>query len=305
MPVPDFQSITLPLLQLLKDGAAHRLSDVTEQIADQFQLTEAERSELLPSGQRRLLNRVAWARTYMGKAGLLEGVGRGSMRITPRGQELLAEHPSRIDIRLLSRYPEFVTFRERSTSTPASVEEPQGEPTVLSSETPEELIDKAHRQLQAALADELLVRIKAQSPRFFEKLVLELLVAMGYGGTLQDAAQVVGQSGDGGIDGVIKEDKLGLDMIYVQAKRWDNTVGRPVVQGFAGSLDGYRARKGVFITTGTFSKDAREYVERIDKRIVLIDGPTLARLLIEHNVGVTVASAYQIKRVDSDYFSEE
>jgi restriction system protein len=220
------------------------------------------------------------------------------MRITERGRALLADNPPRIDIRLLSRYPEFVAFRERSTPTEAPVEATQLEQAVAV-ETPEELIENAHRQLQAALADELLTRIKAQSPRFFEKLVLELLVAMGYGGSLQDAAQVVGQSGDAGIDGVIKEDKLGLDMIYVQAKRWDATVGRPEIQGFAGSLDGYRARKGVFITTAAFSKEAQGYVERIDKRIVLIDGPSLARLLIEHNVGVTVASAYQIKRIEA------
>ncbi len=305
MPVPDFQSITLPLLQLLRNGDTQRLSDLTERLADQFQLTESERSELLPSGQRRLLNRVAWARTYMAKAGLLEGVERGSMRITDRGRALLAEHPPRIDMRLLSRYPGFVAFRERSAAGEAPAGVPQTEGPGLVSATPEDLIEQAHRQLQAALADELLNRIKAQSSRFFEKLVLELLVAMGYGGSLQDAAQVVGQSGDGGIDGVIKEDKLGLDMIYVQAKKWDSTVGRPEVQGFAGSLDGFRARKGVFITTAAFSKEAQGYVERIDKRIVLIDGPSLARLLIEHNVGVTVASAYQIKRMDSDYFNEE
>jgi restriction system protein len=305
VPVPDFQSIMLPLLRLLQDGQPHRLADVTERIAEQFQLTEPERGELLPSGQRRLLNRVAWARTYMAKAGLLESVGRGSMRLTERGRAVLADNPPRIDIRLLSRYPEFVAFRERSAPSDAPDGPPPPEPGAGGAQTPEELIEAAHRQLQATLADELLARIKAQSPRFFERLVLELLVAMGYGGTLQDAAQVVGRSGDAGIDGVIKEDRLGLDMIYVQAKKWDSTVGRPEVQGFAGSLDGYRARKGVFITTAAFSSEAQAYVERIDKRIVLVDGPSLARLLIEHNVGVTVAATYALKRVDSDYFNEE
>jgi restriction system protein len=305
MAVPDFQSIMLPLLQALQDGQTHRYADVAEHLAGQFQLTESERVELLPSGQRRFLNRVAWARTYLAKAGLLESSGRGSIQITDAGRSLLAERPQRIDIRLLSRYPDFVAFRERTAqpvrknggSTP---EEGGG-----STETPQELIERASRQLQATLAEELLATIKAQSPGFFEKLVLQLLVRMGYGGSLEDAGRVVGQTGDGGIDGVIKEDKLGLDMIYIQAKKWDSTVGRPVVQGFAGSLDGYQARKGVFITTGTFSRDAQDYVDRIDKRIVLIDGPMLAQLLIEHDVGVTVTSSLQIKRLDSDYFSEE
>jgi restriction system protein len=305
MAVPDFQSIMLPLLQALQDGQTHRYADVAEQLADHFQLTESERLELLPSGaQRRFLNRVGWARTYLAKAALLAGVERGSIQITNAGRSLLAEHPQRIDIRFLNRYPEFVAFRERTVQPPPK-NGPGTDDGGVSSETPQELIERAHRQLQATLAEELLATIKTQSPGFFEKLVLQLLLAMGYGGTLQDAAQVVGQTGDGGIDGVIKEDKLGLDMIYVQAKRWDNVVGRPVVQGFAGSLDGYRARKGVFITTGNFSRDAHDYVDRIDKRIVLIDGPMLARLLIDHNVGVTVASSYQIKRVDSDYFGEE
>ncbi len=279
-----------------------RMADLTDQIGDQFQLNDGKRIEPHPSGQPRLANRVAWARTYMGRAGLLESVSRGSVRITERGRALLAEGPPRIDSRLLGRYPEFVAFRDRSTPAADSSSADQ---VAASSETPDETIERADRQLRAALADELLARVKRASPRFFERLVLDLLVAMGYGGTLQDAAQVVGQSGDGGIDGVIKEDKLGLDMIYIQAERWEGTVGRPVVQGFAGSLDGYRARKGVLITTGTFSKDARDYVDRIEKRLVLIDGPALANMLIEHNVGVAVAAAYQIKRIDSDYFNEE
>jgi restriction system protein len=219
----------------------------------------------------------------------METVSRGSVRITQRGKALLGEGPIRIDNRSLGRYREFVAFRDR---TAPAVDVPADHVTA-STETPDETIERAALQLRAALADELLARVKSASPPFFERLVLDLLVAMGYGGTLQDAARVIGQSGDGGIDGVIKEDKLGLDMIYVQAKRWEGTVGRPVVQGFAGSLDGFRARKGVLITTGTFSKDARDYVDRIEKRLVLIDGPALSLMLIEHNVGVAVAASYQ------------
>ena len=301
MTVPDFQTIMLPLLQAVGDRQIHRVADLIDRLADEFRLTEAERAERLPSGRTpRFTNRVAWARTYLGKAGLLEAPARGAVRITERGSQLLAERPARIDLRFLTRYPEIVAFRQRSDPGGAVIVDD----APVSAETPDEAIARAHTQLQAVLADEVLTRIKALSPQFFEKLVLELLVAMGYGGTIQDAAHVVGQSGDGGIDGVIKEDKLGLDMIYVQAKRWDNTVGRPTVQAFAGSLQGYRATKGVLITTATFSTEARDYVERIGTRIVLIDGPTLARLMIEHNVGVAVASNYQIKRIDSDYFSE-
>jgi restriction system protein len=220
MAIPDYQSIMLPLLKLLNDDQAHRTVDLINQVGDEFQLSNGERLERLPSGQPRLANRVGWARTYMARAGLMETVARGSVRITERGRAVLAEGPVRIDNRFLSRYPEFVAFRDR---TPA-VDVP-ADPITASSETPDETIERADRQLRAALADELLARIKSASPRFFERLVLDLLVAMGYGGTLQDAAQVVGQSGDGGIDGVIKEDKLGLDMIYIQAKRWEEPSG--------------------------------------------------------------------------------
>src|SRR5438105_9265815 len=303
MTVPDFQTIMLPLLLQLSDGKPHRLSDLVDQIADTFGLTPDDRRERLPSGQARLLNRVAWARTYLGKACLLETAGRGSVRITDRGKDLLAEKPARVDMRLLNRYPEYRAFREQSGASQADQDSTSDEPS--QTETPEEMIERAHRQLGKSMADDVLTLIKSRSPRFFEKLVLDVLVAMGYGGTLEDAARVLGQTGDGGVDGVIKEDRLGLDVIYVQAKRWDGTVGRPEVQGFAGSLEGYRARKGVFITTGSFSSDARNYVDRIDKRIVLIDGSMLAGLMLQYNVGVSVAASYDVKRIDSDYFSDE
>ncbi len=303
MTIPDFQSIMLPLLRAVADGQPQRSSELRGELEDSLGLIEADRRERLPSGrQERFVNRVAWARTYLAKAGLLENTVRGYVRITDRGRALLSENPTRVDMRVLNRYSEFVAFRARSAEAAA------GDSTTTqdasATETPEEAIERAHRQHVAALADDVLLRVKALTPGAFEKLVVELLLAMGYGGTMQDAGQVVGRSGDGGIDGVIKEDKLGLDMMYVQAKKWDATVGRPVVQGFAGSLQGFRARKGVFITTAAFSAEAREYVERIETRVVLIDGTMLARLMIEHNVGVTAAATNQVKRVDSDYFAE-
>jgi restriction system protein len=300
--IPDYQTIMLPLLKLLADGHVHALSTLADQIAQQFSLTLEDRNRLLPSGVSRTFDsRVGWAATYMSKAGLFERPRRSHLQITGRGKELLSQNPARVDNDVLSRYPEFLAFKQRSSpKLPPPLEQ-----EAITEGSPRETIDQAYLQLQAALADDLLARIKALPPHFFEKLVIDLLVEMGYGGTIQDAAQVVGQSGDGGIDGVIKEDKLGLDTIYVQAKRWDNTVGRPVVQGFAGSLVGKQASKGVFITTATFSADARAYVEHLPVRIVLIDGPTLAGYMIEHNVGVSIAETYQIKRVDSDYFIEE
>jgi restriction system protein len=291
----------LPLLRAVADGQPHRSSELRETLERSMGLTDADRRERLPSGrQQRFVNRVAWARTYLAKAGLVE-IPRGTVRITERGRVLLNKNPTRVDMRLLNRYPEFVSFRARAAVTlPSDPTTPDGSGT----ETPEEAIERAHHQHLTALADDLLLRVKALSPSTFERLVVELRLTMGHGGTMEDAGQVVGRSGDGGLDGVIKEDKLGLDMIYVQAKKWDATVGRPAVQGFAGSLQGYRATKGVFITTAAFSSDAREYVERIETRVVLIDGTMLARLMIEHNVGVTATATHQIKRVDSDYFAD-
>lgn len=306
MTIPDYQSLMLPLLQAIADEQPHRLADLIEQLADQCELSQRERSELLPSGKGLLFaNRVGWARTYLGKAGLLENPARGYVRLTERGTSLLAEQPNSVDNHLLMRYAEFVAFRDRTEHDRSTTGTATGAADSTQSDTPEEAIGRAYRQLQAALVDDLLSRIKSVSPAFFERLVVDVLLAMGYGGPINDAGQVLGQSGDGGVDGVIKkEDKLGLEMIYVQAKRWENTVGRPVVQAFAGSLQGYRASKGVLITTSTFSTEARDYIERIATRIVLVDGPTLARLMIDHNVGVAISNSYSIKRMDSDYFTE-
>ena len=304
MTIPDYQSLMLPLLSLLADKQEHAVRSAAEQLSDQFGLTPQERVELLPSGRQTvILNRVSWARTYMAKAGLVESSGRGRMRITPRGLDVLSTHPQRIDVQLLTNFPEFVAFRTRETASspaPSHVHE-DGE---NNGHSPEEIFESSYLQLRASLAAELLNRIGNAPSDFFERLVVDLLVAMGYGGSHGDVVQAFGRSGDDGIDGIIKEDRLGLDFVYVQAKRWANVVGRPVVQGFAGSLEGQRARKGVFITTSTFSKEAHDYVTRIEKRIVLIDGEELASLMIDYGVGVADVATYRIKRVDLDYFSE-
>lgn len=299
MPIPDYQSLMLPLLRRLVDGEAHNLRDLITQLAEEFALTAEERKELLPSGQQSVFdNRVSWARTYMKKAGLLESPRRGWIRITPRGRAVLKEEPEHIDVGLLERFEEFRAFRAQSkTATP---KEPGGD-----EQSPEETLARAYEAQKQNILVELLDQVKSASPAFFERLVVELLVRMGYGGSFQEAARAIGRSGDEGIDGIIKEDRLGLDAIYVQAKRWEQAVGRPEIQRFAGALQGHRARKGVFLTTATFSKDAIEYVQRIDSKIVLIDGKQLAELMFEYDVGVSTVGTYPVKKVDSDFFLED
>jgi len=294
MAIPDFQSIMLPLLNFARDQQDHSLREAIEALAETFGLSEEERKELLPSGlQTAFDNRVSWARTYLKKAGLFETPKRGSFRITPRGLEVLKQKPVKIDIAFLEQFPEFIDFQSRRKGGQAT-----------GKETPEESLEAAYQKVRHDLAAELLQTIKSGSPTFFERLVVDVLVKMGYGGTRQDAGKAVGRSGDDGIDGIIKEDRLGLDIIYIQAKRWENVVGRPEVQKFAGALQGHRAKKGIFITTSSFSKDAEDYVSRIDSKIVLIDGAMLAHLMIDHNVGVSPVAAYEIKKIDSDYFTE-
>lgn len=292
----------LPLLRLAAERGELSMSEANRLLAAMFNLTESDLAELVPSGnQTRFLNRVSWVRTYLKKAGLLDSPRRSYISITESGRAALAKGPDKIDVKFLRQYPEFREF-----NTPVGTrQERVSADNAEDQQTPEELIDSNVRALQSALADELLDRIKSASSRFFENLVIELLLKMGYGGSRQDAGQVVGKSGDGGIDGVIKEDKLGLDVIYVQAKRWEGTVSRPEIQKFAGSLEGVRARKGIFITTSGFTRDATAYVENIDKKIVLIDGQTLAFLMIEHDVAVSRVASYDIKKVDSDYFQDE
>jgi restriction system protein len=302
MAIPDYQTIMLPLLKFSGDQQEHSLREAIDQLAQKFGLTEIERRELLPSGLQEVFNnRVAWARTYMGKAGLLESTRRGYFKITGRGVTVLKQNPDRIDVKFLEQFEEFRQFRAlRHTKT--EEEEVEGE---IHERTPEEALESAYKQLRDNLANELLQQIKSCSPGLFEKIVVELLVKMGYGGSRQDAGRAIGKSGDEGIDGIIKEDRLGLDIIYIQAKRWENTVGRPEVQKFAGALQGQRARKGIMITTSNFSKEALDYASRIDSKIVLIDGEQLAQLMIDHSLGVSPMAAYEIKKIDTDYFTEE
>jgi restriction system protein len=304
MPIPDYQSLYRPLLELAADGQEHVFKDAVEHLAQRFKLTPEERELLIPSrGQRLLENRVGWGRTYLVKAGLLEAPRRGVFRITDRGRQAVAAAQP-INNRFLRQFPEFIEFLAPKEDE-ALEAMPEAEQAEATETTPEELIESGYQQLHRALASELRERVRSCSPAFFERLVVELLVAMGYGGSLGDAGRAIGKSGDEGVDGIIKEDRLGLDVIYVQAKRWQNTVGRPDIQQFAGALQGQRARKGVFITTSAFSAEARDFVARIDPRIVLVDGEELARLMIAHGVGVTTATTYELKRVDSDYFVEE
>lgn len=301
MPVPDYQTLMLPLLEIARDGKEHSLREAIELIAVKFNLAEAERKQLLPSGHQAVLdNRVGWARTYLKKAGLLESPKRGLFAITDRGRKVLAEKPSSINVAFLDKFPGFKEFK--TSHQESTIEDPT--PRLLDTETPEESLEAAYQKLNVTLASELLQTIKSCSSSFFERLVVDVLVAMGYGGSRADAGKAIGKSGDEGIDGIIKEDRLGLDIIYIQAKRWEGPVGRPEVQKFAGALQGHRARKGVLITTSGYTKEAWDFVSRIETKIVLIDGATLTRLMIDHNVGVAAIAAYQVKRVDTDYFQE-
>lgn len=306
MQIPDYESLMLPLLRVMSDGEPRSLKQLRELLADEMGLDTEATSELLPSGSMPVwASRVGWAKTYLKQAGLLEPVSRGVVRITRRGQELVREGHSHIDSTMLRRYPEFEAFRTRrrdSDDTDGSAQSPDSE---AQSGTPTEILERAYEQMRDALAEELLDQVRSASPAFFERLVVELLLKMGYGGSRREAGKALGRSGDEGIDGTIYEDRLGLDIVYIQAKRWEGTVGRPEVQKFVGALHGQRARKGVFITTGRFSNDARAYVGHIDPKVVLIDGDELSSLMLDFNVGVTSVATYEIKRVDSDYFVEE
>lgn len=301
MPIPDYQTIMLPLLRFAADKQEHSLREAVEILANQFSLTEVERQELLPSGtEGRFYNRVSWARTYLKKAELLSYPRRGFFAITSRGNQLLSSKPQDINAKFLERYDEFVQFIEvKKDNTVDNI----GEITIA--ETPEEILEAAHQKIQENLAKEILEAIKKCSPYFFESLVIDLLVSMGYGGSRKEAGQALKQSRDEGIDGIIKEDRLGLDIIYIQAKRWENNVSRPEIQKFAGALLGQSAKKGIFISTSNFTKGAIDYVTRIDSKIILVDGNRLTELMIEHDVGVTPISKYEVKKIDFDYFIED
>lgn len=301
MGVPDFQSFFKPLLDIAEDGKEHSLRESRDLIAKGMKLSPEDLSERLPSGiQTKFENRVAWAKSYFVQAKVLAATRRAHFRITDRGRELLKHGHDRIDVAVLNQYPEFVEFHHPSTSGGSG--ESGGETVHL---TPEELLQQSYQSIRKDLIEDILTRVKANSAEFFERFVVELMVAMGYGGSIADAGQAIGHTGDEGIDGIIKEDRLGLDVIYVQAKKWEGTVGRPEIQKFVGALHGKRARKGVFITTGRFSEDAVTYVQTIDPKVILIDGRTLAEYMIDLNLGVATSTTYQVKRIDSDYFTEE
>ncbi len=302
MAVPGFQSMTLPILRGLADGGVATLGQIRGDVSKHLKLSESDLAEMLPSGKQTVrANRVAWACVYLAKAELLRRPKRGSYQVTDRGIKTLKDPPARIDITYLERFPEFLKFRPATKGKKAKKKDVPVDPDV----PPLEQLERAHEQLQSALADEVLEQVMACSPQFFESLVVELLVEMGYGGSIRDAGVALGKSGDEGIDGIIKEDRLGLDVIYVQAKRWSGTVGRPEIQKFVGALHGKHARKGVFLTTGAFSKGAREYAQSIDSSVVLVDGELLGTLMIEHGLGVSSYESYAVKRLDSDYFAED
>jgi len=304
MSIPDFQSIMLPLMQLASDGKEHSFRDSVEYLAKLFKLSDDDRKELLPSGQQPTFdNRVGWTKTHLIKAGLLESPRRAIFQITDRGKEVLRNNPSEINAKFLKQFPEYVAFAGANTSGNSSLA-PQD--NLTEQITPEEALASAYQKLKLALAQDLLTLVKECSPDFFERLVVKLLVKMGYGGSIQDAGKAIGRSGDEGIDGIIKEDRLGLDAIYIQAKKWEGTVGRPEIQKFVGALAGQGAKKGVFITTSSFSREAQEYANNMkDTKIVLLDGEQLTQYMIDYNLGVSVISQYEVKKIDSDFFADE
>jgi restriction system protein len=290
----------LPLLRCFADGKEHSIQDLVNTLAREFSLSPEELRELLPSGKQTVFySRVGWAKTYLAKAKLIDKVRRSHYVMTSRGREVLNENPPEIKNEFLAQFPEFTEFRRREAQ-----KEAQSEKEIYREEkTPEEVLEEAYAELRENLAQELLDIVRQSTPAFFERLVVELLVRMGYGGSHREAARAVGQVGDEGIDGIIDQDRLGLDTIYIQAKKWDQCVGRPEIQKFVGALAGKRAKKGVFITTSSFSQEAVRYVSTIEAKIVLIDGKRLAELMIDYGVGVTTVTTYQLKRVDSDYFN--
>lgn len=305
MAIPDFQTIMLPFLRCLEDSREYKHCDTIQKVGEHFQLSDVELRELLPSGRQAIFsNRVGWARTYLMKAGLVEYTRRGYCKITKLGLEVLQENPKLINIRYLRKFPEFVSFHSNKSQDSLHTKDKM-EPEDSEQRTPEENLEYSYQKLREELMQGLLIRLKSGTPGFFERVVVELLVRMGYGGSIVDAGKAVGRSGDGGIDGIIKEDRLGLDVIYIQAKRWEGVVGRPEIQKFVGALQGNRARKGVFITTSSFTKEAKEYVTHIDNKVVLLDGEQVAGLMIDYNLGVATVAVYEEKRIDSDFFLEE
>lgn len=306
MAAPTFQDLLLPLLKRSSDGAEHRLPTLAPLVATDLSLTSADLADLLPSGvQSRYRNRLAWAKVYMTRAGLLETVQRGYFRITQRGKQLLETDPPVVTLDTLRQYPEFKAFMGKTSVEGPAPTAPAGG-IHEKDDTPEETLEAAYSTVRASLGQQLQAAIISATPAFFEGLVLDLMLAMGYGGSRADAARNVAKSGDGGIDGIISEDRLGLDIIYLQAKRWTASVGSDEVRNFSGSLDAHGAQKGVFITTSTFTASATKYVRDVKhKKIVLIDGERLSQLMMDFNVGVSPAKTFEVKRIDLEYFEEE
>jgi len=300
MSIPDYQTLLLPLLKLIAQKGTLNRRDAVQLISDDLKLNESERHELLPSGRVTVIrSRVGWARTYLRKAGLIDYPRRGVAEITERGKQVLSESPEKIDVQYLQQFPEFLDFRDTNLPEKESI-------PIISFEqgTPEEVLEGAYSQLKNEVLGELLNKTKSSTPEFFEELVVNVMVQMGYGGSLQDAGRAIGRSGDEGIDGIIKEDRLGLDVIYLQAKKWEGNVGRPEIQKFAGALQGKRAKKGILITTSDFTPEAKEYVKNIDATIILLSGRQLVELMWEHDIGLSNVSTYMVKKLDVDYFSE-
>jgi restriction system protein len=302
--IPDFQTLMLPVLRIAAEGEI-RISDAVQRLSDQFSLSAEERSHLLPSGrQTTFANRVHWAKSYLGKAGLVELTKRAHFCITQDGSKVLASPPERIDIKYLNKFPSFQKFRDVENQD--EKDEPELLPVSGSgiNLTPDEMMRVAHRKIEGALAQELLDRIQGSPPDFFERLIVNLLLKMGFGGSVSDAGRALGGSGDGGVDGVIDQDALGLDRIYIQAKRYatGNNIGPGAIRDFFGSLDRHKASKGLFVTTSAFSSSAAETAQLLSKRIVLIDGEQLAKLMIRHDVGCSVEDTLHIKRIDEDFF---
>lgn len=294
----------LPLLEIYGDNNEHSTAEIFNLLSTKLKLTDEEKNELLPSGkQTKFRNRISWATIYLMKSGLLTRQSEGKYKITPRGSEVLTEKPQKINMKFLEKFPEYLEFKQFKNEKP---NESSVDTKSVETATPQELLESSYLELRRKLSHDLLERVKQSSPEFFERLVIDLLLKLGYGGSREDAGQAIGRSGDDGIDGIIKEDKLGLDVVHIQAKRWQNTVvGRPDIQAFVGSLEGQRSKKGVFITTSKFSAEAHEYIKRIEKKIVLIDGEQLSQLMIDNGVGVAEESRYIINRLDEDYFIED
>jgi restriction system protein len=308
MAIPDYQTLMLPLLKCFSDKTEKTLHQVSIVLAKEFSLNPDELEVLLPSGAQTVFyNRIGWARTYLKKAGLLDIPKRGLCKITTAGLKVLDTPPKRIDVKYLEQFEGFIAFRDSHKVEVNSQSKPVVAQQSFLEQTPEESLESAHQTLRLKLLDDLLVEVKLRSPKFFENLVVELIVAMGYGGSRAQAGKAVGKTGDNGIDGIISQDKLGLENIYLQAKRYaTGSVGEGDIRDFKGALDAKGAKKGVFITTSYFTEAAKIAADKsLNYKIVLIDGERLAELMIEHNLGVSTAVTYELKKVDTDFFSEE